>query len=121
MNRNNFSHEIVEPIDNLDVNFKLFDDSGSYVANHWHNSLEIIYITSGDLQINMEGYTYNLKANECMFINSGIIHSTRCTYQNTSILLQVPLSFLNKYIPDFKIAILTLRLMPMTITIKKFK
>ncbi len=29
-------------------------DSGSYVANHWHNSLEIIYITSGDLQINME-------------------------------------------------------------------
>ncbi len=69
----------------------------------------------------MEGYTYNLKANECMFINSGIIHSTRCTYQNTSILLQVPLSFLNKYIPDFKIAILTLRLMPMTITIKKFK
>ncbi|HBL5920115.1 TPA: AraC family ligand binding domain-containing protein, partial [Clostridioides difficile] len=67
MNRNNFSHEIIEPIDNLDVNFKLFDDSGSYVANHWHNSLEIIYITSGDLQINMEGYTYNLKANECMF------------------------------------------------------
>ena len=102
MNRNNFSHEIIEPIDNLDVNFKLFDDSGSYVANHWHNSLEIIYITSGDLQINMEGYTYNLKANECMFINSGIIHSTRCIYQNTSILLQVPLSFLNKYIPDFK-------------------
>ncbi|HFL3473645.1 TPA: AraC family transcriptional regulator, partial [Clostridioides difficile] len=37
-----------------------------------------------------------------MFINSGIIHSTRCIYQNTSILLQVPLSFLNKYIPDFK-------------------
>lgn len=29
MNRNNFSHEIIEPIDNLDVNldvnFKLFD------------------------------------------------------------------------------------------------
>ncbi len=102
MNKNDFLHEIIEPIENLDVNFKLFEDRGSYVSNHWHNSLEIIYITSGDLQVNMEGATYNLKANDCIFINSGVIHSTRCVYENTSILLQIPLSFLNKYIPHCK-------------------
>ena len=102
MNKNDFLHEIIEPIENLDVNFKLFEDRGSYVSNHWHNSLEIIYITSGDLQVNMEGATYNLKANDCIFINSGVIHSTRCVYENTSILLQIPLSFLNKYIPNCK-------------------
>lgn len=102
MNKRDFLHEIIEPIENLDVNFKLFEDRGSYVSNHWHNSLEIIYITSGDLQVNMEGDTYNLKANDCIFINSGVIHSTRCVYENTSILLQIPLSFLNKYIPHCK-------------------
>ena len=102
MNKRDFLHEIIEPIENLDVNFKLFEDRGSYVSNHWHNSLEIIYITSGDLQVNMEGATYNLKANDCIFINSGVIHSTRCVYENTSILLQIPLSFLNKYIPHCK-------------------
>lgn len=102
MNKRDFLHEIIEPIENLDVNFKLFEDRGSYVSNHWHNSLEIIYITSGDLQVNMEGGTYNLKANDCIFINSGVIHSTRCVYENTSILLQIPLSFLNKYIPHCK-------------------
>lgn len=102
MNKNDFLHEIIEPIENLNVNFKLFEDRGSYVSNHWHNSLEIIYITSGDLQVNMEGATYNLKANDCIFINSGVIHSTRCVYENTSILLQIPLSFLNKYIPNCK-------------------
>lgn len=102
MNKRDFLHEIIEPIENLDVNFKLFEDRGSYVSNHWHNSLEIIYITSGDLQVNMEGDTYNLKANDCIFINSGVIHSTRCVYENTSILLQIPLSFLNKYIPNCK-------------------
>lgn len=102
MNKRDFLHEIIEPIENLDVNFKLFEDRGSYVSNHWHNSLEIIYITSGDLQVNMDGATYNLKANDCIFINSGVIHSTRCVYENTSILLQIPLSFLNKYIPNCK-------------------
>lgn len=102
MNKRDFLHEIIEPIENLDVNFKLFEDRGSYISNHWHNSLEIIYITSGDLQVNMEGATYNLKANDCIFINSGVIHSTRCVYENTSILLQIPLSFLNKYIPHCK-------------------
>ncbi|WP_297136948.1 AraC family transcriptional regulator [Terrisporobacter sp.] len=102
MNKKDFLHEIIEPMENLDVNFKLFEDRGSYVSNHWHNSLEIIYITSGDLQVNMEGTTYNLKANDCIFINSGVIHSTRCVYENTSILLQIPLSFLNKYIPNCK-------------------
>lgn len=49
MNRNNFLYEIIEFIDNLDVNFKLFDDSGSYVVNYWYNLLEIIYIIFGDL------------------------------------------------------------------------
>ncbi|WP_195237649.1 AraC family transcriptional regulator [Romboutsia sp. 1001285H_161024_C4] len=102
MDKRDFLHEIIEPIENLDVNFKLFEDSGSYISNHWHNSLEIIYLISGDLQVNMEGSTYNFKANDCIIINSGIIHSTRCVYENTSILLQIPLSFLNKYIPDCK-------------------
>ena len=42
-----FTHEIIQPTENLDVYIELFNDEGRYVSSHWHNSIEIIYLTSG--------------------------------------------------------------------------
>lgn len=97
------SHEIVQPTENLDVHFRLFDDAGSYVSSHWHNSLEIIYITSGTLYIKMGGQTVpvELQEGDCILINSGVIHSTHCPRGNTSIMLQIPSQFLKKHMPDY--------------------
>ena len=53
MNNQSIPHEIIFPKENLDVYFELFDDESSFVSSHWHNSLEIIYITSGNLNVKM--------------------------------------------------------------------
>ncbi|MGL6106005.1 AraC family transcriptional regulator [Romboutsia sp.] len=102
MNNKDFTHEIVQLTENLDINFKLYRDNGSFISSHWHNSIEIIYVTSGSLKIYEGNRTYNLRTNDCIVINSGVVHSTHCISGNTSILLQIPFSFLNRYIPDFK-------------------
>lgn len=102
MNNKDFIHEIVQPTENLDIKVKLYNDKGSFVSSHWHNSLEIIYVTSGSLKIYEGNRTYNLNTNDCIVINSRVVHSTHCISGNTSILLQIPISFLNKYIPNFK-------------------
>lgn len=97
-----YPHEIIQPTKNLDVYFQSFIDDGSFTPSHWHNSIEIIYILSGSLQVAMDNSTYNLKENDCILINSSVVHSTRCIGGNTSVLLQIPSSLLKKYMPDYK-------------------
>lgn len=102
MNKKNYTHELIYPTRNLDIYIKLFDDNQNYVASHWHNSIEIIYLTSGNLNIEIEQNKYDLKEDDCILINSGVIHSTHCINKNTSILLQIPSTLLNRYVPDYK-------------------
>lgn len=97
-----FMHEIIQTTEKLDVHFELFVDNGSYTPSHWHDSIEILYITSGTLQVEIGEYNYSLKENDCILINSGVVHSTCCLNNNTSILLQIPLTFLSNYMPDCK-------------------
>lgn len=97
-----FTHEIIQPTENLDVYIELFNDEGRYVSSHWHNSIEVIYLTSGTLQLDIGGYKYNLMEDECILINSGVVHSTHSIEGNTSIMLQIPTALLNKYIPNYK-------------------
>ena len=102
MNKENITHEIIQPAENLDAVLKLFNDTGSYTPRHWHNSIEILYITSGNLQVDIGKYSYALKKDDCILINSGNVHSTRCIDGNTSILLQIPSGLLKRYIPNYK-------------------
>ena len=102
MNKENFMHEIIQPTENLDAVLKLFNDPGSYTASHWHNSIEILYITSGSLQVDIGKYSYSLEEDDCILINSGRVHSTHCINGNTSILLQIPPELLKRYIPNYK-------------------
>ena len=41
MDNNNIRHEIVSSNSDIEVRFYLSEDKGSYVAPHWHNSLEL--------------------------------------------------------------------------------
>lgn len=102
MNKKNFKHEIIQPTGNLDIKVRLYNDSSSFVSSHWHNEMEIIYVTSGELKIYEGNRTYNLKSGDCIVINSGVVHSTHSISGNTSILLQIPFSFLDKYVPNFR-------------------
>lgn len=49
--------------------------TASHIPSHWHKELEILTLLSGHIQIGIEGQTYQLRAGDGCFINTGIIHS----------------------------------------------
>ena len=57
-------HEIVASNQDVDVRFYLSVDQGSYVAPHWHNSLEIIYMLEGSMHVKMEDREKEVQAGE---------------------------------------------------------
>jgi len=95
-----FEHEIISSNQDISVKFQYVDDTGSMISKHWHRSLEIIYIMSGSLELNINGVDYNLSENDLIVINPLEIHSTTCKYGNTAVVLQIPYQFCENYIDD---------------------
>lgn len=94
------NHEIVNTSTATNVRFYTSVDNGSYVTAHWHRAIEIIYIQTGTLSVFINTHTYELKAGQCILINANVIHSTKCTTPNTAIVFQIPLDFMETYIPN---------------------
>jgi Transcriptional regulator containing an amidase domain and an AraC-type DNA-binding HTH domain len=95
------SHEVILPQAGKDVNYRITADKISYVSSHWHNALELIYIISGELEVTIANEAELLKQGDFTVINSTVVHSTKCLRGNEAILLQIPHSFLKRYIPNF--------------------
>lgn len=53
---------------------ELTDKGGNSIPWHWHDEIEIVYVKSGVLKIQIPAKTIILKSKECMIINSGILH-----------------------------------------------
>lgn len=95
-----FEHEMVNINQDISVKFQYSVDKGSTISKHWHRSLEIIYLMTGSLEININGVDYILKENDLIVINPLEIHSTTCKYGNTAVVLQIPYQFCENYIDD---------------------
>lgn len=54
-------------------------DPGHGLPWHWHDDLEIIYISSGEMTAEIPGHQYRLTAGDCIAFNSGILHSGSTT------------------------------------------
>ena len=54
----------------------------------------------GSLDVTIESESFTIQKGDCIVINGNVLHSTKCTSPNTAILLQIPLDFMEKYIPD---------------------
>lgn len=102
------SHELIHISELDDIKFALSHDSGSYVAPHWHNSLELICILSGELEVTVNGDTTLLQTNDILLINSKTLHGTKCVKRNDAILLLFPYPFIKKYIPNINNLFFTL-------------
>lgn len=96
------THEIVLTPVTTKVRFYTSVDNGSYIPSHWHRAIEIIYIQTGALTVTVESYTQELTAGQCILINSNVVHSTQCTIPNTAIVFQIPLDFIETYIPQVR-------------------
>lgn len=98
-----YHHEFIDKNEMLDLHLDFFIDPGQTVINkHFHDWIEIIYLTHGDLEIQVNNKTTQLKVNDFVVINPMSIHSTRCMNGNTAILLQIPISFLEKFMPNIR-------------------
>lgn len=93
-------HEYVEIPSTKDIYFEHYFDQGRLVSNHWHNEVEIIYMLKGNLDVSIGNKTLHYQKNDLLLINSKVVHSTMCTSPNESMLLQIPYTFLKRYIPD---------------------
>ncbi len=85
----NSNHEIIEYSKNLPI--KLFCQRIGSVQKHWHRSIEILLVLSGDMEVWVENEHFTLKENDLILINSNQVHET---YSNDCVLiaLQIRLS-----------------------------
>lgn len=97
---NTSTHEQILVPNGKDVYFHHVTDPGSLVSSHWHQSLEIIYVTEGELSVTVNGHTYPVRKEESIVINSSAVHSTQCQTPTGVFLIQAPYPFLKKYLPD---------------------
>ena len=96
------THEIVLNPVTKKVRFYTSVDNGSYIPSNWQRAIEIIYIQTGALTVTVESHTQKLTAGQCILINSNVVHSTQCTIPNTAIVFQIPLDFIETYIPQVR-------------------
>jgi AraC-like DNA-binding protein len=55
--------------------FRLFIDDGIRpVSHHWHDEIEIIYMTNGSVKVGVNDKTYDIQAGDILLISSGDIH-----------------------------------------------
>ncbi len=96
--KNNFSYEYVRDNINQITCWKV--DNNRYWP-HFHSSMEIIYVTAGELKVTLNGQVYLVKQNNFLIIPSYFIHSyTTDTYSSAYILI-IPLGSIPSYKATF--------------------
>ena len=82
------------------VSFQVSADSGSYAPVHWHDSVTLICLLEGELEITMGMQKTLLCGAQCMVINPMELHSEKCIQKNRKIELQIPLALIESYVPN---------------------
>lgn len=101
MINNEIRHEIVSSNPDIEVRFYLSEDKGSYVAPHWHNSLELVYMLEGSMTTQFENNVrQTIEADEISVVNPRVIHSVTAQ-RNKALVLLIPSDLLEKYIPAY--------------------
>lgn len=93
-------HEIIQVPAETGVRFFTSCDPGSYVPQHWHRAIEIIYLLEGQVTVTVETSSRLLHPGECVLINAQAVHATKCVSYTRGIVLQIPLEFMELYIPQ---------------------
>ena len=93
-------YEMSATMEGSDVFFMRITESKCYIPFHWHNGIEIICNISGKTWVSLKDRTIELNEGEFFLINIGTLHATKSTPGSIGILLELPIEFLKKYIPD---------------------
>lgn len=94
-------YEAVAALPEFPFMYKIVEYDGLLVPNHWHESLEILYIERGHMRVNIDGNKKDLYGHDFIIFNSYDIHSTRAMTNTKSCVLQLSPEFIRSVIPDF--------------------
>lgn len=93
-----FQHEVV--ITDARLPLRLFysnDQKPTYVLPHFHDDIEIIYLLTGSLTVNINRQQITVYPEDMILFNSNVIHSTISeTAETTAYVLQLPCQFLKQ-------------------------
>lgn len=95
-------HEQVKTDFALPMRFIVYNCSDYLIPMHWHNSLEIVYLLYGIMDVTINDHVTRLFAGDFIIVNSREIHSTRCIGSSRILLLQLPYEFLKDHIPGYE-------------------
>lgn len=96
-----YTHEEVQIEADIHVKFMIYEDSNHLITEHWHRSMEIIYLYQGSMEVTINSRKHLLSAGDFIVINSADIHATQCYEHTVILLLQIPFDFLQHAIPDY--------------------
>lgn len=92
----NSIYEMVETGDALPFDVALH--SVNYVPSHWHNSLEMIFVLRGKLEVTVNNEQYPLFEGDVLLINDCHVHEVIGLDKNIIVTFQIPSAYLNEHI-----------------------
>lgn len=95
-----YRYENPYTIENLEFFILEIENARHYTPYHWHDSFEIMLNISGSMTVIFQDKSITLQKDDCILINPYAIHAVKATADNAFILLQLPLSFVKRNIPD---------------------
>ena len=95
----NFSHELIVPETGFPFKLFIFEGGGGnyYREKHWHRSIEIFAVCSGELEFHIDNRKWHLTSGNFMIVNSNEVHSVDSPLPNETIVLQIPLKLFEDY------------------------
>lgn len=94
-------HEEVHIESDINVRFEIYESTNDFIPEHWHRSMEVVYIYDGDMDITINHHKHHLTKGDFMVVNTAAIHATQ-TYDYTHVLLlQIPYQFLTHAIAEY--------------------
>ena len=93
-----YTYETIKFDKSLPAN--IFIHEVDVVQSHWHESIEILLVANGEVDLLVDGKKYNLQEDDLIIINSKEIHSVKSEKSNIVIAVQVDLSYFNDLYED---------------------
>lgn len=84
------------------MQMNIFIHSVNYVQNHWHESLEILFVLNGNVNIVLDDNAYNLSKEDVIVINANEVHTISSNEDNIILALQIPIDFIKPYYEDIE-------------------
>jgi AraC-like DNA-binding protein len=70
--------------------------SVKYVAMHWHDRVELLFVLKGSIHVFVGKEDYFLQEDDLLLINSNEVHGVEASEDNKLLVLQIPISFIRK-------------------------